>query len=411
MPSKRDYYEVLGVPKDASEDDIRKAFRRLARQYHPDINKEAGATDQFKEANEAYEVLSDTDRRAQYDRFGHDGPQQQGFGGGFGQGFGFEDIFESFFGGMRQAGHRVQHGSDLRYDLTLSFEESIFGVEKTIEVPRQTTCTRCGGSRGEPGTRPERCPACNGSGEVRRVQQSLFGQFVNVTICERCQGEGNVITSPCQQCHGRGSVRTVGRLAVTVPPGIDDSQQIRLSGEGEAGPNGTPNGDLYVVIHVAPHPQFKRQGTDLLVDMTINVAQAALGTELGVPTAEGVPYKLKIPAGTQYAKVFRIRERGVPHLRGGGRGDLMVRVYVTVPQSLTSEQRRLFEELNRALGTHPNSDDSSTGNGSRTGSKPTGADPHPPKESEQSSRARGGKNANKTGSKDKGLFGKVFGGE
>ena len=199
MPSKRDYYEILGVERDASEDDVRRAFRKLARQYHPDINKDPGASEHFKEANEAYEVLSNGERRAQYDRFGHDGPQ--GFGSGqpgFG-GFGFEDIFDSFFGGMRSQTRRPQRGSDLRYDLQIAFEEAIFGVEKTLELPRYSTCPRCNGARGEPGTRPERCSACNGSGEVRRVQQSLFGQFVNVMVCERCQGEGQVVSSPCQQ--------------------------------------------------------------------------------------------------------------------------------------------------------------------------------------------------------------------
>ncbi len=409
MPAKRDYYEILGVAKNASEDDVRRAFRKLARQYHPDINREPGASDQFKEANEAYEVLSDADRRAQYDRFGHDGPQ--GFGSGqpgFG-GFGFEDIFDSFFGGMRSQPRRPQRGSDLRYDLRIAFEESIFGTEKTLELPRQTTCPRCSGSRGEPGTRPERCPACNGSGEVRRVQQSLFGQFVNVMVCERCHGEGQVVSSPCQQCRGRGSVRTVGRLAVTVPPGIDDGQQIRLSGEGEVGPNGTPAGDLYVAVHVAPHPQFKRQGTDLLCDLSINVAQAALGAEIPVPTVEGIPYKLKVPAGTQYAKVFRIRERGVPYLRGGGRGDLLVRIYVAVPTSLTSSQRRMFEDLRRSFGTLASEESGEPGDHSK-GKADAGEAP----KQQQSRHPNGSSQHDRSGRKDRGILDKfkdALGGE
>ncbi len=356
MATKRDYYEVLGVGRGASEDEIRKAFRRLARQCHPDVNRHDGAEARFKEINEAYEVLGDPEKRRGYDRFGHAGAQ--GFDGaasgtgGFGH-FGFEDIFETFFGGSGATSTRrgPQRGADLRYDLHLSFEEAIFGCEKDLELPRLDACPTCNGSGAEPGTQPVTCTQCNGTGELRRMQQSLFGQLINVVVCDRCAGEGRVVTTPCQNCHGRGRVQSVRRLRVSIPPGIEDGTQIRLTGEGEAGPKGGRPGNLFVVLSVAEHPQFKRQGNDLTYELTINMAQAALGDEVAVPNVDGTEVKLRIPPSTQSGKTLRIKERGVPHLRGSGRGDMLVHVRVATPSHLTDEQRALLYQLAKSFGT------------------------------------------------------------
>jgi molecular chaperone DnaJ len=345
MAVKRDYYEILGVGRDAAEDDIRRAFRKLARQYHPDVNKEEEAHARFKEINEAYEVLSDREKRQVYDRFGHDGPQ--GFAGA--GGFGIEDIFETFFGAStRGGGRRPARGADLRYDMEITFEEAVFGTSKQIEIPRTVVCPRCNGNRSEPGSQPERCPQCSGSGEVRRVQQSIFGQFVNVMVCDRCRGAGQVVTNPCVECRGRGETQVTRKLEITIPAGVDEGAQIQLRGEGESGARGGPAGDLYVVLSVGAHPTFKRQGSDVLYDLTVNVAQAALGDEVEVPTVDGTA-RVKIPAGTQAGRVLRLKDRGVPHLRGHGRGDQQVRVRVAVPQQLTDEQRGLFEALARSF--------------------------------------------------------------
>jgi len=349
---KRDYYEVLGVPRNASEDEIRSAFRRLALQYHPDRNRDPSAPERFKEAKEAYETLIDPQKRALYDRFGHAGVEQDagvGVGTGFSGfgGFPFDDIFETFFGGMGATGtrrQRVQRGADLRVDLTLTFEEAVFGCEKELEFTKNDVCAICGGSGVEPGTQPVVCPMCNGTGEIRRAHQSILGQFVNVSLCERCRGEGQVITTPCQTCRGQGRVRTTKRLQVTIPAGVDDGSQIRLTGEGEPGPRGGPAGNLYLVVHVQPHRYFRREGTDLHLEVPINIAQAALGDEVEVPTLEG-PERIKIPPGTQHGRVIRLRGRGVPNLRGGGRGDLHVRLRVEVPTHLTEEQRQLLRKL------------------------------------------------------------------
>jgi len=351
---KRDYYEVLGVPRDASADDIKKAFRKLARQHHPDVSKDAGAEAKFKELNEAYEVLSDEQKRAGYDRYGHAG--RGGFGAGPGDfgGFGdINDIFNEFFGGFTRTStaqrKSPRRGADLRYDLPLEFLEAVFGVEKEIEVVRNETCSRCNGGGAEPGTNPTRCRTCNGTGEVRRMQQSILGSFVSVTACPTCNGSGEVIAVPCKQCGGKRQVRATRTLAVSVPPGVDNGTQIRLNSEGEPGVNGGPPGNLYVVLNVSPHPYFRRKDQDILVEVAVNVAQAALGDELEVPTVDG-PEKLSIPAGTQSGSVFRVKGKGVPHLRRTARGDEIVVVTVKVPQSLTAEQRRLFSELSKTLG-------------------------------------------------------------
>lgn len=353
--TKRDYYEVLGVQKSASADEIKKAFRKLAREYHPDVNKAPTAEAKFKEINEAYEVLSDDQKRAAYDRFGHAATQGAGFGGAEGYGgFGdINDIFSEFFGGFARANAQQRRGprrgADLRFDLKVDFLEAVFGAEKEIEVVRNDTCTRCTGSGSEPGTSPTRCRTCNGTGEVRRVQQSILGSFVNVSTCPTCNGSGEVITVPCKQCGGRKQVRVTRTLAVSVPPGVDTGTQIRLNNEGEPGVNGGPPGNLYVVINVAPHQFFRRKDEDIIVELSVNVAQAALGDEIEVPTVDGKE-KLTIPAGTQGGSVFRIKGKGVPHLRRNTRGDQLVLVNVQVPQTLNAEQKRLFTELSKTLG-------------------------------------------------------------
>lgn len=352
MATKRDYYDILGVARDATESDIKKAFRAQARKYHPDVNKENDAASRFKEINEAYEVLSDPRKRSTYDRFGH---TANGGAAGF-DGFtdlgGFADIFETFFGagGRRGSQHGPQRGSDLRYDMTITFEEAVFGVEKTIEIPVMTICERCTGSGSEPGSQPTTCPRCHGSGELRRVQQSVFGQFVNVVLCDTCNGEGQIVATPCSECRGQGRVRSTKKLVVKVPAGVDRGQQIRLSGEGEIGPKGGPPGDLYVVLEVQPHKLFKREGYDIYLNLPINIAQAALGDTVTVPTLDG-EVELRIPPGTQHGKSFRLRAKGVPYLRSTDRGAMFVIADVEVPTKLSGRQRELFEELGRELNS------------------------------------------------------------
>lgn len=346
--AKRDYYEVLGVERSATEEDIKRAFRKLAMQYHPDRNKEADAETRFKEVNEAYEVLSDPDKRARFDRFGTvDGAD------GFGRGFegadaftGFGDIFDAFFGGQGANRNRQgpTQGRDLRYAIEIDFEEAVFGTEKEIELTRREHCEHCQGRGMEPGTQLARCPACNGSGEVRRVQQSLFGQFVNVVACPTCHGEGQRIVTPCTECKGAGQTTKGRRIAVKVPAGIDNGQQLRLTGEGEAGGKGGPAGSLYVVFSVRDHPEFDREGEHILYTMPINFVEATLGVTASVPTLDG-PTELKIPAGTQFGQQFRIKGKGVPHVRTGIRGDEIVTVHVVVPDKLSEEQKVLLKQL------------------------------------------------------------------
>lgn len=349
MSSKRDYYEVLGVSRAAGTDEIKKAYRQLARKYHPDVSQEADAEARFKEINEAYEILGDQQKRAAYDRFGHAGTQ--GFGGfeGFG---GFRDpfeIFEEFFGASFGMGRRPRRGprrgADLRYDLQIGFEEAVFGVEKEIDVPRQQTCPRCRGSGAEPGTSPIRCPDCNGTGEVRRQ----MGFFVNIVTCPRCQGEGEVVTTSCTQCRGRKRVVEARRLSVNIPAGVDDGTQIRLAGEGEEGINGGPPGNLYVVLRVKPHRFFRRLDHNIHLELAINVAQGALGDEVEAPTVDGIVEKLIIPAGIQTGEAIRMRGKGVPYLRRDGRGDQIVTIQVLTPTNPTEHQRELLMELGKTL--------------------------------------------------------------
>jgi molecular chaperone DnaJ len=358
--TKRDYYEVLGVARGASDDDIKKAYRRLALQYHPDRNQAPEATERFKEATEAYQVLSDAEKRGMYDRYGHSAFDRAGGPGtvDFSNfvGLSIEDLFESFFGtpGQRSARQRVQRGQDLRYDLHLTLEEAVFGTSKEITLTKSATCKRCDGSGMEPGTQPTRCTRCEGSGEIRRVQQSIFGQFVNVTLCDRCNGEGQIIADPCNECQGRGAVRARTSIVVDVPQGADEGIQLRLTSQGEPAPRGGVAGHLYVVLHVQPHRFFKRQGNDLLLEMPINIAQAALGDEFGVPTLDNKQVTLKVPPGTQSGRIIRVRGEGVPFLREHGRGDLQVHLKVRTPTDLSDEQKKLFRQLAGTFEGHQN---------------------------------------------------------
>lgn len=355
MAEKRDYYEILGVGRGATEEEIKKAYRRLARQYHPDVNKSPDAEARFKEVNEAYEVLRDAQKRAAYDRFGHAGVQSNGAGfGDFGFGFGgLGDIFEEFFGFGTRTGASRQgptRGNDVRTQVTLTFEEAVFGAEKEIEVTRLEECPHCQGTGAEPGTQPRRCPECNGRGEVRRVQQSLFGSFVNVTLCPRCGGRGEIVGTPCSRCRGDQLVPVTKRLLVTVPAGVDDGTQVRLAGEGGVGMYGGPAGNLYVSLRVQPHRYFRREENNILLDLNISFVQAALGDKIKVPTLEGEE-ELIIPAGTQSGTAFRLRGKGVQYLRRNGRGDQIVRVHIQTPTKLTAKQRELLKQLGETLGS------------------------------------------------------------
>jgi molecular chaperone DnaJ len=352
--SKRDYYEVLGVDRTADKDTLKRAFRKLAQKYHPDVNKSPEAEAMFKEINEAYQVLSDDQKRAIYDRFGHDGLQGSAGFNDFSSGFGdlgsiFEEIFGSMgmgMGGGRRARNQPRRGADLRVDIRLSFEEAVFGTEREIEIPRTETCDHCGGTGAEPPTSPVTCATCGGSGEVRRRQQSpLFGTVITATTCPSCGGSGEVIPSPCTKCHGSKRVRVSRKLNVKIPAGVDDGTRIRLVGEGEAGQLGGPPGNLYVVVSVEPHKIFVRQDSDIHLELPINVAQAALGATVKVPTLEGDTVDLEIPPGTQTGRTFRKRGLGVPHLQRSGRGDMIITVRVVVPTNLTNEQKELFRAL------------------------------------------------------------------
>ena len=353
MPTQRDYYEILGVQRNASTDELKAAYRKLAKQYHPDVNKEPGAEEQFKEINEAYAVLSDEQKRAAYDRFGQAGLNGMGGGSDFSD-FGMADIFESFFGGGFGGGTRgsrrsPRRGTDLRYDLTIEFEEAITGAEREIEITRQEVCGTCKGTGAEPGTTPVRCATCKGTGEVRQVRQTFLGSMVNVTTCPACRGTGETISSPCHVCNGRTLVRRTHRLMVEVLPGATTGTQIRYSGEGEPGVNGGPAGNLYVVINIKPHKYFRRHGDDLWVEVSVHVAQAALGAEVTFPSVGNSREKLKIPAGTQSGAIITLRNKGVPHLQRSGRGDMLVLVSVATPTGLNSEQKKHLQELAKSV--------------------------------------------------------------
>jgi len=347
--SKRDFYEVLGVGKDASADEIKKAYRKLARQYHPDVNKAADAEAKFKEVNEANEVLSDDQKRAAYDRYGHVDPSQgMGGGGGGAADFGgFGDIFDMFFGGgggQRRNPNAPQRGNDLQYTMTIEFKEAVFGKETDISIPRTETCSTCHGSGAKHGTRPETCTVCKGSGQQEVIQNTAFGRIVNRRVCQNCNGQGQIIKDKCQDCHGSGKVKTQRKINVKIPAGVDDGAQLRVTGEGEAGSKGGPPGDLYIVIRVKAHDFFERENDDIYCEVPLTFAQAALGDEIEIPTlTEKV--KLKIPAGTQTDTYFRLKGKGVPRLRGYGQGDQHVKVVVVTPTTLSEDQKELLRQF------------------------------------------------------------------
>jgi len=355
--SKRDYYEVLGVSKSASKEEIKKAYRKLSKQYHPDINKEADAAEKFKEIKEAYEVLSDDQKRAQYDQFGHTNPNQ-GFGGGFngdfGGGFGgFEDIFSTFFGGggggRRRDPNAPRQGADLQYTMTISFEDAAFGKETTIEIPHEENCDTCKGSGAKPGTKPETCSHCNGSGQVNVEQNTPFGRIVNRSTCRHCSGTGKYIPTKCSTCSGTGKVKKRKKISVKIPAGVDDGQQLRVAGQGEPGINGGPAGDLFVVFHVKEHEFFERDGDDVYCEVPLTFVQAALGDEVQVPTLHG-KVNLKIPAGTQTGTRFRLKGKGIKNVRGYGQGDQHIVVRVVTPRKLNDKQKQLLKEFAEAGG-------------------------------------------------------------
>nr|WP_263325674.1 molecular chaperone DnaJ [Neobacillus sp. Marseille-Q6967] len=356
--SKRDYYEVLGVSKGASKDEIKKAYRKLSKKYHPDINKEPDAAEKFKEIAEAYEVLSDDQKKAHYDQFGHTDPNQ-GFGGGadFGGGFGgFEDIFNTFFGGgggtRRRDPNAPRQGADLQYTMTISFEEAAFGKETDIEIPREETCETCNGSGAKPGTKPETCKHCNGSGQLNVEQNTPFGRIVNRRTCNHCNGTGKEIKHKCSTCGGAGKVRKRKKIHVKIPAGIDDGQQLRIAGQGEGGINGGPSGDLYIVFHVREHEFFERDGDDVYCEMPITFVQASLGDDIEVPTLHG-KVKVKVPAGTQTGTKFRLKGKGIPNVRGYGVGDQHIIVRIITPTKLTDKQKQLLREFADISGNAP----------------------------------------------------------
>ncbi len=370
MATKRDYYEILGVDKKVSADEIKSSYRKLAMQFHPDRNKSPDAEEKFKEISEAYAVLSDQNKRRQYDQFGHAGIDMRysqedifkgaapdiedilrdfgvgGFGGGSGRG---GSIFDIFFGGGGGRREGPMRGSDILYELAIDFEDAASGKNVEIEIPRTETCDVCHGSGAKPGTSPRTCPTCHGSGQMNRTQNTPFGRFMTTSTCGTCRGAGNVIDSPCTTCHGSGTVQRKRKLEVKIPPGVDTGSRLRVPGEGEAGEKGGPTGDLYVDIYVKPHHIFKREENDIIMEATISFTQAALGDEIVVPTLDGKA-KMKIPPGTQNGQTFRLRGKGFPSLHMSGKGDELVKIKVDVPTRLNDRQKQLLRELAEASG-------------------------------------------------------------
>lgn len=350
MAEKQDYYETLGVPRNATADDMKKAYRRLARQYHPDVNPDnPSAEAMFKEVSEAYQVLTDDEKRAAYDRYGHEGLSGAGMGGMDFGGFGFGDIFDMFFGeGTRGRGRTAargpRRGSDLRYDKSITIFDAAFGTEEEITIPDLADCPTCKGTGSRSGAPPVNCPACKGAGEIRNVRRTAFGQFVNVSPCIQCAGSGRSISDPCQECRGSGRVRGERKVAVKVPPGVSTGTRLRLSGEGEAGERGSARGDLYIFITVREHEFFKREGEHVFCEIPVSFVQLALGDDVEAPTLWGTE-KLTIPAGTQSGMQFRLRGKGMPVLRGGHRGDQIVQLKVQVPKKLTSKQKQILKDF------------------------------------------------------------------
>lgn len=369
--SKRDYYDVLGVSKTATADELKKAYRKLARQYHPDVNKDnPEAAEKFKECSEAYSVLSDETKRSQYDQFGHaafengGGPGAGGFSG-FGGSGGMEDIFDMFFGGQGRGGFGTrrsksgpQRGADLRLDLEITFEEAAFGVEKEVRLNREDTCEHCQGSGAEPGSEIEVCPDCHGTGEIQFTQNTMFGQMVNVRPCSRCHGQGRITKNPCKACGGDGRIKKEKKLKVKIPAGVDTDSRLRVSGEGEAGLRGGGKGDLYVYLYVKPHKFFERDGTTVLCEIPINIVQATLGAEIKVPTLDG-QVVMKVPEGTQPGKVLRLKGKGIASLRNGVRGDQLVTIKVVVPSKLNDKQKDALKKFADVSGDNINPEEKS----------------------------------------------------
>jgi len=359
---KKDYYDVLGIPKNASKDEIKKVYRKLALKYHPDKNPDKGAEEKFKEISEAYAVLYDDEKRRLYDEYGHSGIDQRysyedifrgaDFGDifrGMGFDFGFDDIFERFFGRRVDFERRARRtrGSDLRYDIQISLEDAYYGFEKTISIPRTETCDNCGGTGAKPGTKSRSCPQCNGTGQIKQSRRTAFGIFTQITTCNRCRGQGTVIESPCPECRGSGMVQKTREIEIKIPKGVDDDSQLRLAGEGEVGNGGA--GDLYIVIHIKKHPKFNRRGLDLHTVKQIMFTQAAVGTKIDVETIDKQVEKLSIPEGTQNGDIFKLRGKGMSGLHGRGKGDLYVEIQIKTPTKLSRKAKMLLEELDNEL--------------------------------------------------------------
>ena len=361
MAGKRDFYEILGVTKTAGENEIKQAYRKLALQYHPDRNKNnPDAVEKFKEATEAYEVLRDPQKRAMYDRYGHEGVSgYDGFGKGaaadfsdiFGD-FDFDlgDIFERFFGGGAGRGgaraKRAKRGADLQYELTITLEEAVAGKEVQVEIPRNEACPTCGGSGAAAGSQPSVCSVCNGTGQVRQTQ----GFFSVTQTCYKCRGEGKIISSPCKTCRGSGVTQKKRKITVKIPPGVESGSRLKIAGEGEAGPNNGPSGDLYVYLHVQKHPVFERHGNDLMNLVNISIPIACIGGEIEVPTISGKTAKMKIPAGTESGQIFRLKGNGIPYLGSYGRGDQLIKINILIPKKLTPKQKELLQEFDKLKG-------------------------------------------------------------
>lgn len=354
MATQKDYYNLLGVPRDATEEQIRRAFRGLAMEWHPDRNKAKDAGERFKEINEAYQVLIDPEKRRMYDRFGRADIDPNG--GWPGRGFdGFDfpggvgDIFDAFFGGFRGQANASAKGRDLQYSLTITFEEAALGVEREVQITRQEICSTCQGDLAAPGTQKEQCVNCGGSGQVRRAQNSIFGQFVQVVACSACHGRGQTVQTPCPTCKASGRERSTRRVMVNVPAGVEDGMRVRLAAEGDAGVNGGRPGDVFVSLSVKPHPFLRRDKEHLVFDLPLNVANAALGTSIEVPLLAGETVTFEVPAGVQSGAILRKRGKGVPNLHNGRYGDLIGLVSVVTPQKMSARTRELFEELSESL--------------------------------------------------------------
>lgn len=361
MPGKKDYYDILGVDKDASQKEIKKAYRKLAKKYHPDMNDgDEKSSEKFKEISEAYEILSDPDKRKRYDQYGHSGINEDDFNfddfarGGFG---GFEDIFDMFFGGgmggrsSRRRG--PQRGRDLQYKLSISFEEAAFGAKKKITIPRTETCPECNGTGAENEEDVQTCPKCNGQGKIRVTQQTPFGQFAQTKTCDRCGGTGTIVENPCSNCQGTGKVNRRRQLTINIPAGVNDGSKLRMSGEGEAGEKGARSGDLYIIINVETHEIFDRKGDDIYCEVPINFVQATLGDEIKVPTLDG-KVKFKIPEGTQPGTTFRLKNKGITHLNRSGKGDQYIKAKVVIPEKLDQEQKDLLMKFAEMSGDEIN---------------------------------------------------------